>query len=56
MQDSEILAMLVEARNRTGLPLDFWAELTYGLPHKAIAILCSRWSLFPKYINSQVNE
>lgn len=56
MKEDGIIAMLVEARNRSGLPLDFWAELTEGLSHKAIAILCSRWSLFPKYMNSQVSE
>lgn len=54
--DDEILAMLKQARNRSGLPLDFWDELTRGLDYKAIAMLCARCDLFPKYMKSSVRE
>ena len=56
MTEERLIEMLLEARNRSGLPLDFWGQLTLGLPHRAIAILCSRWALFPRYMNSQVRE
>lgn len=48
-----MLAMLKEARKESGLPLDFWADLTDGLPHNLVAILCGRSSIFPKYMNSK---
>ena len=54
MQDEEILAMLKDARRQSGLPLDFWVDLTDGLPHSFVAILCGRSAIFPKYINSKV--
>lgn len=50
--DSQILELLKGARNASGLPLDFWADLTDGLPYNAVAILCGRSALFPKYVNS----
>lgn len=55
MTEAQVLALLREARNKSGLPMDFWIELTDGLDHKALAMLCGRWSLFPKYMNSAVN-
>ena len=54
MRDGEILEMLKDARRESGLPLDFWADLTDGLPHSLVAILCGKSSIFPKYINSKV--
>ena len=48
----ERLALLKQAREASGLPLDFWADLTEGLPYSAVAILCGRASIFPKYRNS----
>lgn len=53
MRSQELLAMLKEARNVSGLPLDLWVDLTDGLPHSAVAILCGRASVFPKYRNSK---
>lgn len=47
------LELLKEARSRSGLPLDFWVDLTEGLPYSAVAILCGRSSIFPKYMNSR---
>ncbi len=52
MGEEKILELLKEARKKSGLPLDFWADLTEGLDYKAVAILCGRSSTFPKYINS----
>lgn len=54
MSDEERLAMLKMARDRSGMPLDFWVDLTEGLDHKSLAILCGRSALFPKYRNSSV--
>lgn len=54
MKESEKLAALKAARDRSGLPLDFWVDLTEGLDHKSLAILCGRSDLFPKYMNSSV--
>jgi hypothetical protein len=48
-----ILDMLKDARNRSGLPLDFWADLVDGLDYNSIAILCGRSEIFPKYMNSR---
>lgn len=48
------LALLKRARAESGLPLDFWEELTDGLDYKSLAILCGRSALFPKYMNSSV--
>lgn len=56
MTDSQLLAMLKAARNRSGLPMDFWDELTRGLDYNAIAMLCARCDLFPKYMKSSVKE
>jgi len=47
------LEMLKEARNMSGLPLDFWADFLEGMPQREAAILCGRSSLIPKYINSK---
>lgn len=47
------LTLLKQAREASGLPLDFWADLTEGLPYSCLAILCGRSSLFPKYMNSK---
>lgn len=52
MDEKFILEMLKNARNKSGLPLDFWADLTEGLDYNSIAILCGRSDIFPKYINS----
>ena len=54
MRDEEMLEVLKDARRESGLPLDFWADLTDGLPHNFAAILCGKSSIFPKYINSKV--
>lgn len=50
------LELLKEARQQSGLPLDFWADLTEDLPQSCIAILCGRSSLFPKYMKSSGTE
>ena len=50
--DEDILKLLKDARKGSGLPLDFWADLTEGLPYNSVAILCGRSALFPKYVNS----
>lgn len=52
MTDKEILELLKSARNTSGMSLDFWADLTDGLPHSCVAILCGKASIFPKYRNS----
>lgn len=49
------LGLLIAAREVSGLSLDFWADLTDGLPYKSVAILCGRSALFPKKMNSSVN-
>jgi hypothetical protein len=54
INDVELLAMLKQARKDSGLPLDFWVDLTEGLPHNFVAILCGRSEMFPKYMNSKV--
>lgn len=54
MADEDVLALLKQARQESGLPLDFWADLTEGLPYSFVAILCGRSSIFPKYMNSKV--
>ena len=51
--DAEVLRLLKNAREKSGLPLDFWADFTEGLPHSSIAILCGRSDLIPKYVNSK---
>ena len=57
MNDSaEKLKLLKEARRISGLPLDFWADLTEGLPYSSLVILCGRSSIFPKYMNSSVRS
>ena len=53
--DEEFLAMIKQARTDSGLPLDFWVDLTEGLPHNIAAILCGKSALFPKYMNSKVS-
>ncbi len=50
----ETLILLKKARDESGMPLDFWADLTEDLPHSLVAILCGRSSIFPKYMNSRV--
>lgn len=50
------LALLIAARNESGLPLDFWVDLTEGLPYSSLAILCGRSWVFPKYMNSNVKS
>lgn len=52
-EDVEILKLLKEARVASGLPLDFWADITEGLPQSSVAILCGKSDLFPKYMNSK---
>lgn len=52
-RDAEVLSLLKSARDESGLPLDFWADLTEGLPYSAVAILCGKASIFPKYMNSK---
>lgn len=55
MDEALFLAMLKEARAKSGLSLDFWVDLTDGLDQSSIAILCGRSEIFPKYINSKGN-
>lgn len=52
MKDSVNLELLKEARRKSGLPLDFWADLTEGLSQSSLEILVGRSSIFPKYRNS----
>lgn len=52
-EEFEILELLKAARKSSGLPLDFWADFTEGLPHSCVAILCGRSDLIPKYVNSK---
>lgn len=49
------LALLKIARKNSGLPLDFWADVTEGMPYRSLAILCGNSSIFPKYMNSKVS-
>jgi len=51
--DAEILSLLKEARARSGLSLDFWADFTEGLDYRSVAILCGRSDMIPKYVNSK---
>lgn len=51
---AERLALLKEARRVSGMPLDFWADLTEGLPYNSLAILCGNASVIPKYMNSKL--
>lgn len=53
MSEEQVLEMLKEARRVSGLPLDFWVEITDGLDQSSIAILCGKSSVFPKYMNSK---
>lgn len=53
MCEEKVLCWLKYARNQSGLPLDFWADLTAGMDYRSLAILCGRSSIFPKYINSR---
>lgn len=46
------LAVLKAARGQSGWSLDFWADLTDGLPYKSVAILCGRSFMLPKNKNS----
>ncbi len=54
MNESAVLALLKRARNISGLSLDFWDDLTYDLDHRAIAIVCGKAEMFPKYMKSSV--
>lgn len=55
-EDQKLLALMKEARHDSGLPLDFWADLTDGIPYNFAAILCGRSFLIPKYMNSNGKE
>lgn len=46
------LRLLKEARAKSGLPLDFWADITEGLDYRSLEILVGKSSIFPKYMNS----
>lgn len=52
----DVLRAMKVARESTGIPLDFWADLTEGLPYNFAAILCGRSAIFPKYMNSSVSS
>lgn len=52
--DAARLALLKQARQSSGLPLDLWADLTEGLPYSSLAILCGNASVIPKYMNSRL--
>ena len=54
MPETDVLELLKQARQQSGLPMDFWADLTEGMPYSFTAILCGRSSIFPKYMNSKV--
>ena len=51
--EHDLLEKMKAARLESGLPLDFWADLTDDIPYKFAAILCGRSSIFPKYMNSK---
>lgn len=53
MAEEDKLKLLKDARQESGLPLDFWVDLTEGLDYSSLVILCGRSSIFPKYINSK---
>lgn len=53
MADEIRLKLLKEARRRSGLPLDFWLDLTEGLDQRSLEILVGKSSICPKYINSK---
>jgi len=55
MDDSDRLALLKEARQKSGMTLDFWCDLTEGLDQSSLEILVGRSSIFPKYRNSKGN-
>lgn len=52
MNEEKLLRLLKEARARSGLPLDFWADVTEGLDYRSLEILVGKSSIFPKYMNS----
>lgn len=52
-EDLHLLELMKKARRETGLPLDFWADLTDGIPYSSAAILCGRSPIFPKNMNSR---
>ena len=45
--------LLKNARKQSGLPLDFWADITEGLDYNSLEILVGKSSIFPKYMNSK---
>lgn len=47
------LELLKQARRNSGLPLDFWADITEGMDQRCLEILVGRSSIFPKYMNSK---
>ena len=55
MTDAKRLELLKTARAQSGLPLDFWEDLTEGLDQRCLEILVGRSSIFPKYRNSNDN-
>lgn len=56
MREKDLVGLLKQAREISGLSLDFWDELTRDFDHNSVAILCGRSRLFPKYMKSKVNE
>lgn len=52
MDDAIRLKLLKEARQKSGMPLDFWDEFTEGLDHSLLEILVGRSAVFPKYRKS----
>ncbi len=53
--DLRVLELLKRARVESGLPLDFWVDITDGLDYNSLEILVGRSSIFPKYMNSKDN-
>ena len=53
VKDDNILRLLKIAREKSGMSLDFWADLTEGLDYKSLDILVGKSSIFPKYMNSK---
>lgn len=55
MADSQKrIELLKVLRERSGLTLDFWADITEGLTYRSLAILCGNSALLPKKRYSKV--
>lgn len=52
-QDEIELSILRDLRRKSGLSMDFWADLTEGLDYRSLAILYGNSDLLPKYKKSK---